>query len=64
MAGKDKNHLPFDLENMSIPELEALLQQDFIALDGAAPDVDYIMAIMEVIQKKEQAQPVYQPMDS
>ena len=64
MAGKDKNHLPFDLENMSIPELEALLQQDFIALDGAAPDVDYIMAIMEVIQKKEQAQPDYQPMDA
>ena len=64
MTGKDENHLPFDLENMSIPELEALLQQDFIALDGGAPDVGYIMAIMEVIQKKEQARPDYLPMDA
>lgn len=64
MTGKDDNHLPYDLENMSIPELEALLQRDFIASDGAAPDVDYIMAIAEVIQKKEQALPNYQPMDA
>lgn len=64
MTGKDDNHLPYDLENMSISELEALLQRDFIASDGAAPDVDYIMAIAEVIQKKEQALPNYQPMDA
>lgn len=64
MTGKDDNHLPYELENMSIPELEALLQRDFIASDGAAPDVDYIMAIAEVIQKKEQALPNYQPMDA
>ena len=64
MAGKDKNHLPFDLENMSIPELEALLQQDFLASDGSSPDVDYIMAIVEVMHKKEQAQPDYQPLDT
>lgn len=64
MTGKDDKHLPYYLENMSIPELEALLQQDFIASDGAAPDVDYIMAITEVIQKKEQALPNYQPMDA
>ena len=64
MTGKDDNHLPYDLENMSIPELEALLHRDFCASDGAAPDVDYIMAIAEVIQKKEQALPNYQPMDA
>lgn len=64
MAGKENYHLPYDLENMSIPELEALLQQDFIASDGAAPDVDYIMAIVEVMQKKEQEKPDYQPMDA
>lgn len=64
MTGKDDNHLPYDLENMSIPGLEALLHRDFFASDGAAPDVDYIMAIAEVIQKKEQALPNYQPMDA
>lgn len=64
MTGKENDYLPYDLENMSIPELEALLQQDFIASDGAAPDVDYIMAIVEVIQKKEQEKPDYQPMDT
>ena len=64
MTGKDDNHLPYDLENMSIPELEALLHRDFCASDCAAPDVDYIMAIAEVIQKKEQALPNYQPMDA
>lgn len=64
MTGKDDNHLPYSLENMSIPELEALLHRDFFASDGAAPDVDYTMAIMEVIQRKEQALPNYQPMDA
>lgn len=64
MTGKENDYLPYDLENMSIPELEALLQQDFIASDGAAPDVDYIMAIVEVIQKKEQEKPDYQSMDA
>lgn len=64
MAGKDDKILPYDLENKSIPELEALLQQDFIASDGSSPDVDYIMAIMEVMHKKEQAQPDYQPLDT
>ena len=59
-----KGDLPYGLENMSVPELEALLQQDFIASNGSAPDVDYIMAIMEVIQKKERALPNYQPTDA
>ncbi len=64
MTGKDSKDLPYDLENMSIPELEALLQQDFIASNGSAPDVDFIMAVMEVIRKKEQAQPDHQPLDA
>lgn len=62
MSGK--KDLPYDLENMSIPDLEALLQQDFIATNGSAPDIDYIVAIMEVIQKKEQAQPDHPPPDT
>lgn len=64
MAGKDDKNLPYNLENMSIPELEALIQQDFLTSDGGTPDVDYIMAIVEVIQKKEQALPDYQPLDT
>ena len=64
MTGKDDKHLPYDLENLSVPELEALLQQDFLASDGSSPDVDYIMAIVEVMHKKEQAQPDYQPLDT
>lgn len=64
MAGKENKNLPYDLENLSIPELEALLQQDFLASDGDSSDVEYIMAIVEVIHKKEQAQPDYQPLDT
>ena len=64
MTGKDDNHLPYELENMSIPELEALLRKDFLASEDSAPDVDYTMAVVEVIQKKEQAQPDYQPLDT
>lgn len=64
MTGKDDKHLPYDLENLSVPELEALLQQDFLASDGSSPDVDYIMAIVEVMHQKEQAQPDYQPLDT
>ena len=64
MAGKEDKNLPYDLENLSIPELEALLQQDFLASDGSSPDVDYVMAIVEVMHKKEQAQPDYQPLDT
>lgn len=64
MTGKDDKNLPYNLENLSIPELEALLQQDFMMSDGSSPDVDYIMAIVEVIHKKEQANPDYQPLDT
>ena len=42
-------------EQLSTEELENLLAQDFAATDGADPDVDYIMAIMEVINEREKA---------
>lgn len=45
------------LEHLSIEELENLLAQDFIASNGEEPDVEYIMAIMEVIEKKEAVPP-------
>jgi len=64
MKEQGKRELPYRLENLTIPELEALLQQDFIALGGDAPDVDYIMQIVEVIQKKEKETPGYQPVDT
>lgn len=54
MLGKERSQLPYDLENMSIPALEALLQRDFIVPDDDGPDVELIMAITEVIQRKEQ----------
>lgn len=60
MTGNTHQGSPYDLENLSIPELEALLQQDFIASDDSVTDEEYIMAIMEVIQKKEESQPDYQ----
>lgn len=63
MTGNTHQGSPYDLENLSIPELEALLQQDFMASDGGVPDTDYMMAIMEVIQKKEESQPDYQKMN-
>ena len=43
---------PF-LEQMRTEELEALLQQEFTAADGVEPDVDYIMAIMEVMKQRD-----------
>lgn len=41
------------LEQLSTGELEKLLSQDYVAPSGSEPDVDYIMAIMEVIQERE-----------
>ncbi|WP_312159751.1 DUF4367 domain-containing protein [Oscillibacter sp.] len=49
----DKRALYPPLEQLSTEELEKLLLQDFVAPSGSEPDVDYIMAIMEVIQKRE-----------
>ena len=43
---------PF-LEQMRTEEREALLQQEFTAADGGEPDVDYIMAIMEVMKQRD-----------
>lgn len=45
----------YPFEKLSTEELENLLAQDFAATDGAEPDVDYIMAIMEVINEREKA---------
>lgn len=42
-------------EQLSTEELEKLLAQDFAATDGEEPDVDYIMAIMGVINEREKA---------
>lgn len=50
------------LERLEIKSLEHLLRQDLITSDAQEPDVDYIMAIMEVIQAKYQAAG-YQPLD-
>ena len=43
---------PF-LEQMRTEELEALLQQEFTAADGGEPDVDHILAILEVMKPGE-----------
>lgn len=43
------------LKHLSTEELEDLLCQDFDVSGGKEPDVDYIMAIMEVIQEREAA---------
>lgn len=55
---------PF-LEQMRTEELEALLQQEFTAADGGEPDVDYIMAIMEVMKQRDadprQRRPTWTP---
>lgn len=55
MPDKGKKKLYPILEHMSTEDLEKLLAQDFVASGGSEPDVDYIMAIMEVIQKREAA---------
>ncbi|WP_312634826.1 DUF4367 domain-containing protein [Oscillibacter sp.] len=57
-----KQSYPF-LEHMSTEDLEKMLSQDFIAPDDAAPDIDYIMAIMEVIQKREAKELSSKPVD-
>lgn len=41
------------LKHLSTEELENLLCQDFDVSDDKEPDVDYIMAIMEVIHERE-----------
>lgn len=59
--GKGKSY-PI-LEHMSVEELESLLAQDFTAFDDAEPDIDYIMAVMEVIKKKESENPQAEQID-
>lgn len=52
-----------ELEKLSIPELESLLQQDFMAINKDQLNVIYVTTIMEVIQKKEKQMPDYKPID-
>ena len=54
MERDEKRKYPI-FEQLSTEELNNLLAQDFAAMDEEGPDVDYIMAIMEVINKREQA---------
>lgn len=54
MERDEKRKYPI-FEQLSTEELNNLLAQDFAAMDEEGPDVDYIMAIMEVINKREKA---------
>lgn len=54
MERDEKRKYPI-FEQLSTEELNNLLAQDFAAMDEEGPDVDYIVAIMEVINKREQA---------
>lgn len=54
MEREEKRKYPI-FEQLSTEELNNLLAQDFAAMDEEGPDVDYIMAIMEVINKREKA---------
>ena len=55
--------MPENLENLSIPELEALLFSDFVNTKDS-PNTDFIIKVMEVIAKKEQESASYEPIDT
>lgn len=46
------------LEQLSTQELENLLVQDFSASNGAEPDIDFILEVMEVIQRRDDSDAV------
>ncbi len=54
--------MPENLENLSIPELEALLFSDFVNTKDS-PNTDFITKVMEVIVKKEQESTCYEPIN-
>lgn len=54
--------MPENLENLSIPELEALLFSDFVNTKDS-PNTDFIIKVMEVIAKKEQESACYEPIN-
>lgn len=56
----DPTKMPDNLENLSIPELEALLFSDFVNTKDS-PNTDFIIKVMEVIAKKEQESACYEP---
>ena len=56
MKDSTKNRRSYpNLEQFTTPELEALLQQDFAVSGEENPDLELIMAAMEVIQRRESA---------
>lgn len=59
----DPTKLPENLENLSIPELEALLFSDFVNTKDS-PNTDFITKVMEVIVKKEQESACYEPINT
>ena len=52
------------LEAMSVEELEDLLRQDFVATGDELPDADYLLEILEVIQRKEEQESGTAPVDA
>ncbi len=54
--------MPEDLENLSIPELDALLFSDFVNTKDS-PNTDLIIKVLEVIEKKEQESTRYEPIN-
>lgn len=52
------------LEVMSVEELEDLLRQDFVATGDELPDADYLLEILEVIQRKETQESGTAPVDT
>jgi uncharacterized membrane protein YgaE (UPF0421/DUF939 family) len=49
-----------ELEKLSVPELESLLQQNFVATNEDKLDTDYIIKITELICKKEKESSNYE----
>ncbi|MCL2200593.1 MAG: DUF4367 domain-containing protein [Oscillospiraceae bacterium] len=50
-----------NLENLSLDELQTLIRQDFYSTE--CTDMDYIAAILEVMEKKEAENPNHVPID-
>lgn len=53
MSDSTEGNFYIELEKLSIPELESLLQQNFVATNEDKLDTDYIIKITELICKKE-----------
>lgn len=63
MGTKKHGERPYPgLDKLNLDELQELLRQDFHASDDL--DMDYTMAILEVIEKREQDNPDFKPADT